>query len=201
MTTANRSLDRLSWFRWVTAGEFVGFAVPAVVGAVSASPALLVLAGVVEGAVLGWAQARVLTRVLPGLPGLQWVATTAAAAGFAWTVAMTATANGERLATWPAVALLPVATVLGMAVLLSIGTAQWLVLRYHVANAHRWIWATGVAWGVALLVFLGVTTPLWQPGQGLALRVLIGVLGGLLMAATMAAITGAVLVRLVEERR
>jgi len=200
MTTANRSLDRLNWFRWVTAGEFAGFVLPAVAGAVAPWPAVLVLAGVVEGAVLGWAQARVLIRVLPGLPGLQWIATTAAAAGFAWTVAMTATANGERLASLPAVVLLPVAAVLRMAVLLSIGTAQWLVLRYHVRNAHRWVWATGVAWGVALLVFLVVTTPLWQSGQGLALRVLIGVLGGLLMAATMAVITGTALARLVEER-
>ncbi|HEX6343256.1 hypothetical protein [Umezawaea sp.] len=198
MTTANQPLDRLSWFRWVTAGEFVGFVLPAVAGAVAPWPAVLVLAGVVEGAVLGWAQARVLPRVLPGLPGLQWIATTAAAAGFAWTVAMMATANGERLASLPAVVLLPVAAVLGMAVLLSIGTAQWLVLRYHVQNAHRWVWATGVAWGMALLVFLVVTIPLWQPG--LALRVLIGVLGGLLMAATMALITGTALARLVEER-
>lgn len=200
MTIANRSLDRLSWFWWVTAGEFVGFALPAVVGAVSAAPAALVLAGVVEGAALGWAQARVLTRVLPGLPGLQWIATTAAAAGFAWTVVLTATTNGPQLTGFPAVVLLPVAALLGMAVLLSIGTAQWLVLRYHVANAHRWVWATGVAWGVALLVFLVVATPLWQPGQGLAARVLIGALGGLLMAATMAVITGTALVRLVEER-
>jgi hypothetical protein len=200
MTTANRSLDRLSWFRWVTAGEFVGFAAPAVAGAMSGSVAVLVLAGVVEGAVLGWAQARVLTRALPALPALQWIATTAAAAGFAWTVAMTATANGERLASLPAAVVIPVAAVMGMAVLLSIGVAQWLVLRYHVENAHRWIWATGLAWGVALLVFVVVTTPLWQPGQGLALRVLIGVLGGLLMAATMAVITGAALVRLIEER-
>ena len=53
--------------RWVvatTCGELAGFAIPAIVGAAAtragagqgASMALLVLAGVGEGAVLGWAQ-------------------------------------------------------------------------------------------------------------------------------------------------
>jgi hypothetical protein len=167
MTTTERSLDRRTWFGWVTAGEFLGFAVPAVVGAANAPAAALVLAGVVEGAVLGWAQAHVLRRAIPGLPVRQWIAATALAAGFAWMVAVTATANGERLRTWPGPVLLPIATLAGMAILLSIGTAQWTVLRHHVRNANRWIWATAFAWTAALLVFLTVATPLWQPGQGL----------------------------------
>ena len=42
-----------TWFRWTTAGEFAGFLAPALVGAVTTSPQLLVLAGLAEGAVLG----------------------------------------------------------------------------------------------------------------------------------------------------
>jgi hypothetical protein len=49
---------------------------------------------------------------------------------------------------------------------------------------------------VALGVFTAVTTPLWQPGQGAVTVSLIGVLGGLLMAVAMAAVTGVGLLRL-----
>ena len=51
---------------------------------------------------------------------------------------------------------------------------------------------------LGLLVFFAVTTPLWQPGQPPVLIALIGALGGLLMAATTAAVTGAALTRLVR---
>lgn len=189
------------WFWWVTAGEFSGFTVPAVLGAVNSLPALLVAAGLAEGAVLGWTQAHVLRRALPGFSVVRWTTATALAAGFAWAVAMSMSANGERLASWPVAVLVPLAAIAGMAVLLSIGSAQWLVLRHHVERAHRWIWATALAWGAGLVVFLAVATPLWQPGQGLLLRAVIGVVAGLLMAATMAAVTGAAITRLTGATR
>ncbi|MEU7835050.1 MULTISPECIES: hypothetical protein [unclassified Nonomuraea] len=43
-----------------------------------------------------------------------------------------------------------------------------------------------------------MTTPLWQPGQPGWLIAVIGVLGGAVMAATVAALTGAALVRLLR---
>lgn len=190
-----------SWFRWTTAGEFAGFLTPALMGAVTSSPQLLVLAGVAEGAVLGAAQAVVLRRVDRTLNGRGWIGATALAAGFAWTIAMLAVDNGDRLNTLPLAALLPIAAVSGIAVLLSLGTAQWFVLRDHFPGAHQWVWANALAWGAGLLVFAAVTTPLWQPGQPPVLIALIGALGGLLMAGTMAAITGAALARLLRNRR
>ena len=191
---------RWSWFRWTTAGEFAGFLVPALVGALTSSPQLLVLAGVAEGAVLGVAQAVVLCRVDGGLRRRNWIGATALAAGFAWAIAMLVVHNGERLNALPLAALLPIAAVAGTGVLLSLGTAQWFVLRRHFARAHLWIWANALAWGAGLLVFTAVTTPLWQPGQSPVLIALIGALGGLLMAAAMAAVTGAYLTRVVGER-
>jgi hypothetical protein len=74
---------------------------------------------------------------------------------------------------------------LGAGLLLSIGTAQWILLRHLVSRGGRWITVTA-----GLAVFLAFTMPLWRPGQPLALTVVIGVAGGTLMAATMAAITG-----------
>ena len=189
-----------SWFRWTTAGEFAGFLAPALMGAVTESPQLLVLAGMVEGAMLGAAQAVVLRRVDRTLNSRGWIGATAVAAAFAWAVAMLAVHNGDRLNTLPLAAVLPIAAVTGIAVLLSLGTAQWFVLRHHFPGAHQWVWANAVAWGAGLLVFTAVTTPLWQPGQPAVLIALIGALGGLLMAATMAAVTGAALTRLVGRK-
>ena len=53
-------------------------------------------------------------------------------------------------------------------------------------------------WAVGLLVFTAITTPLWAPGQPAALMAAIGVLGGLAMAGTVAALTGWALVRLLR---
>ncbi|GLZ27904.1 hypothetical protein Lesp02_00940 [Lentzea sp. NBRC 105346] len=195
--TATHDLTK-AWFRWVTAGEFAGFLAPALAGALTSSPVLLVVAGIAEGAILGTAQALVLRRVLPKLKTAEWVGVTALAAGFAWAVAMVAVSNGARLAALPLVVQLLIAAVAGTGVLLSIGIAQWLVLHHQVTGAHVWVWANAIAWGAGLIVFTAVTTPLWQPGQPPVLIALIGALGGLLMAATMAAITGATLARLVK---
>jgi hypothetical protein len=191
-----------AWFRIVTASEFLGFAVPAVVGALTAgsAPAMavpaLLAAGAVEGTMLGWGQATVLRRALPDLKRARWIVATAAAAVLAYGIGVIPSSFGEALASWPTGLLVPVVGVLGTVLLLSIGTAQWLVLRHHIPSAGRWIAVTAVAWLVGLAVFMGFTMPLWQPGQPIAYTVLIGVAGGLLMAATTSAITGAGLRRL-----
>ncbi len=191
----------LRWFRAVTVGECLGFLMPATVGALTAhtadavSVALLVLAGAAEGAVLGWFQARVLRRALPGLPVARWTVATAAAAALAWAIGMTFGTQGDRLAGMPVAALVPLAAGGGLVLLFSIGVAQWAVLRARVHGAGRWIWGTALAWTVALVAFMAVTMPLWQPGQGTVLIALVGVLGGLVMAATVAALTGWLAVR------
>ncbi|WP_433663215.1 hypothetical protein ACQPW1_14370 [Nocardia sp. CA-128927] len=81
---------------------------------------------------------------------------------------------------------------------MSIGVTQWLALRHRLHHARQWIWATALAWSAGLLVFTAFATPLWQPGQSTLLVAAIGVAGGLLMAATMAAVTGAFLVRILR---
>lgn len=96
----------------------------------------------------------------------------------------------------PVGVLIPIAVLLGTLLLASIGTAQWLVLRHLVHRSGWWILLTGVAWTAGLLIFTSVTTPLWQPGQSQLVIAAIGVLGGLLMAGTVAAVTGWGMVRL-----
>ncbi|MDQ1652851.1 MAG: hypothetical protein QOI35_2051 [Cryptosporangiaceae bacterium] len=198
-----RELER-AWFWTVTAAETVGFAVPACAGAAmaGASPAVslaaLVAAGAAEGALLGAGQAVVLRQALPGLPARAWIGVTAAAAALAYLIGLIPSTAGPALAAVPRPALVPAAAVLGTALLASIGTAQWLVLRRHAPRAATWIATTAAAWSVGLAAFLGFAMPLWQPGQAIGAVVAIGVGGGLLMAVTTSAITGHALRRLLR---
>ncbi|WP_112273723.1 hypothetical protein [Lentzea terrae] len=196
-TTLTREVWK-TWFAWVTAGEFLGFLAPALTGALTSSAPVLVLAGTAEGAILGAAQCLVLRRTFPSLSAPHWIGVTALAAGFAWAVALLAVDHSQFLGNLPLPALLALVSIAGIGVLLSLGTGQWLVLRHHVARAHLWVGANAVAWAAGLVVFAAFTTPLWQPGQPAVLIALIGALGGLVMAATMAAITGSALTRLLN---
>ncbi|WP_280408053.1 hypothetical protein [Nocardia brasiliensis] len=195
------------WRRWcmsVTLGELFGFAAPALAGALvrDAAPATaalaLLAAGALEGTVLGWFQARVLHTVIPGLRRADWILATALGALLAWTIGVIPVVAGEGLGSWPPAVVIPAATIGGVVILLSIGGTQWLVMRRHIHHAGQWIRANAAAWLVALLVFTAITTPLWQPGQSTALVALIGLFGGLLMALTMAAVSGAFLVRILR---
>jgi hypothetical protein len=191
-----------AWLAWTTLGETVGFCVPAAVATLTAnSPATvslpsLLLAGAVEGAFLGGAQAHVLRRALPDLPAWRWVAVTSAAATAAWLIGLVPSTLGRVLVGWPVVVRAGIFVVGGMALLLSIGTAQWTVLRHHVPRAGRWIGVTAVGWLAGLTAFMLVAPPLWREGQPAALTGAIGVLAGLVMAATVAAVTGLGLERL-----
>ncbi len=103
-----------------------------------------------------------------------------------------------RLTALPGPVLGAIGGVLGVVLLATIGGAQWWVLRRVRPRSGFWVPATGASWAVGLGVFAAVTTPLWRPGQPTALVVAIGLLGGLLMAATVAALTGFALLRLVR---
>ena len=198
--------DTATWWRWVsrvTLGEAAGFLFPVLVvlsGAddPAAGPwlAALLLAGAAEGAVLGWAQSSVLVTLIPGLSRTDWILRTAMAAVVAWGIGLGPSTWAAGIADLPVIAVVVLAVTAGVVLLCSIGLAQWTVLRRHVPAALRWIAWTAGAWVVALGVFTAVTTPLWQPDQGAVTVSLIGVLGGLLMAAAMAAVTGVGLLRL-----
>lgn len=181
----------------VSAGEAAGFLVP--VGVVLAGAghlsgpaglAVLLAAGAAEGVLLGAAQAAVLHRVLEGFPRRDWVLRTAAAAVLAWALGLAPSTWATGVLDWP-VTVQAVLSLVGAGVLLaSIGVAQWTVLRRSVPRAGRWIAWTAAGWLAGLAVFTAVTTPLWQPGQSPALVAAVGVLGGVLMALAMAAVTG-----------
>ena len=121
--------------RWVvatTCGELAGLAIAATVGATAtsagvgqgASMGLLVLAGVGEGTVLGWAQSRMLRRELPELRTGDWIRATAAGAAVTWHIGMLpSTFGGRLLELWPPL-LVALGGVAGVALLATIGAAQ-----------------------------------------------------------------------------
>ena len=207
MVTATPPRSRALWATWfltVTVAELVGFSAPLLAGALTADagpgvavPALLV-AGAVEGAVLGSGQAAVLRRALPELPGRRWVVATAVAAVFCYALGLLPSTSAGVWAAWPVALTFVIAVALGLLLLGAIGLAQWWVLRRHVPRAAWWIPATGVAWLAALAAFLAIAVPLWQPGQPTMLVVGIGLVAGLVVAAVVAAITGWALVRLLQ---
>jgi len=197
---------RRSWLVATTLGESAGFLVPSVVAALvwGRHPGLtlvvMVAAGVGEGLLLGAAQSIVLGREFLGFSRIAWTAATAAGAAAAWFLAMLAVTTSPAWTHWPPAVTVPLGLLLGFSVLVSIGLAQWTVLRRHVARSRTWVPVNAAAWLLGLGVLLGITTPLWHEGQSTALVVAIGALGGLAMALTVAAVTGWWLVRLVSPR-
>jgi hypothetical protein len=194
------------WVRATTLGELAGFTIPALVGTAVAAAGveslaaagLLVLAGTGEGAVLGWAQSRALRRDLPGLSTAEWIRATAAGAALAWAIGMTPSTFFEVLRTLPPPLLVVLGVLAGLALLSTIGVTQWLVLRCHVEGAGVWVAANVLGWLAGLVVvFVAIGA---APAGSPVLIVAFSVLGGLGMGLTVALVTGAFLVRLLERR-
>jgi hypothetical protein len=189
-------------------GEALGFGVPGAIGAVAVAlavpeAALIVLmigAGSIEGAALGLAQSIGMQRDLPFVPRWDWVCATALAAACAWALGMTFGTQAERLADVSIALAVIAAGLVGITIVLSIGTAQWLVLRRYLSNARWWIAANAAAW----LLGVGVVFAVMAPTNEDTPAVLIGLLavaGGVAMAAIVAVVTGYALARIVATGR
>jgi SAM-dependent methyltransferase len=182
-------------------------------GAIVAGAAAAVLLGVVlEGVVVGWAQARVLRLALPEVQGGKWILATALGAGAAWTLGMIPStvmallASSKPDAEAAGAAEPGRAVQYGMAVILGavtgpiLGFAQTRVLRRRVARAWRWLPANAAAWAAGMLViFVGMDLLPWAEG-GWPLH------GGLLLVTGLAglavgAIHGRVLLTFAREAR
>lgn len=172
---------RRFWWQWIVAnglGELLGLGGVALIGLFAfrqfgeptdptqvARLALgMVALGAFEGAVVGWAQARVLRTVLPGLRG--WVRATVVGAVVAWAIGMLpstlmslAQSPDAQAAAEPALPLvLLLAAALGLVAGPLLAVFQWRRLRTVVAKGSAWwLAANAAAWALGMpIIFIGV---------------------------------------------
>jgi hypothetical protein len=139
---------------------------PGVAAVLSAALAAVVLGIILEGVLVGAAQARVLCAALPRLSPARWISATMIGAGLAWLLGMIpstvaaltapAASSGGASTGEPAAAVqYGLAALLGGVTGPVLGLAQWQVLRRHVARAGRWIGANALAWALGMVVIFG----------------------------------------------
>ena len=182
------------WIAWVTAGESLGFAFPVTVGVLTATLGwaeratypVLVVAGLVEGGLLGLCQAQLLRhwQILPRRR--DWVVATSAAAAVAWSIGLIPSTMGGPALTPATVVLVALG---GLTLLLSLPVSQHLVLRRYLDGAWRWIPINVLAWSAGLLWTL-VPSPFIDEQTPSAVLVIVYAVAGLGMAATVALISG-----------
>jgi hypothetical protein len=143
----------------------------------------LLLAGCVEGAILGYGQAK--ASPLP-LAKMRFVLLTSLGAGLAWASAFSA--MNLISSPLPPVLVVPLAlgfSTLGVAI---IGMAQWFEIRRHSSWAHHWISWSALAWLLALPVSLA-PSPFVDPSTPLWVHLVLWPVAGVLMAHVMALVT------------
>lgn len=59
-----------------------------------------------------------------------------------------------------------------------VGMAQWLMIRHHLQQAHRWIWVSGLGWGALALLHIGAIGWIAPETSSLSIRVLFGLFYG-----------------------
>jgi hypothetical protein len=167
--------NRIGFWRWtITCGiaEFLGIALAALwwvlVDRLEPEPDRLAMqlfmlalkgcSGIIEGAILGYAQATVLRRGYPALSRRGWTAATMILAFIGWVLGsapsiFTAVNGGTSVSIEPSITqVMLFAALFGLAVGAAFGGAQWLVLRRAARRAYLWVPANMVAWMVALPV-------------------------------------------------
>lgn len=186
------ALPRHRWVLLVTLAEAIGFLAPAGAGVLSARAGLsgfsqasvVIVAGLVEGLVLGTGQARAFP--LP-VRRRRYALLTALGAGAVWAMVMATMALAER-DSLPAEVVVVIGAGAAILGLVAIGACQAIELRHHGRGARHWILWTALAWVVAL-PWSFAPGPFVDESTPLSSNLVLWVCGGVLMAYTMALIT------------
>lgn len=209
VSVAARTAPRLGrWVGFTVLGESFGFLIPVTGFALAAmlgleawgAWALLVVLGSGEGALLGLGQSLGLRGSSAEVPIGRWVGATAIAASVAWSIGMLLPTFADlRVAIdWSSPWSWAVAGAAGLVLLATIPLAQWPVLaRAGVPRARRWVPINMGAWLVGL-VFTFLPSPFIDESSAPALVFALFAAGGVLMASTVALLTGLGLRRMVR---
>lgn len=202
-STDQRVASRWRWTVWTGLGELIGFglvgllAFAMLVGGDEPSLRTLIafsiLAAVVEGGALAYAQWRALrTRVRVGYAA--WALATIWPAALAYVAGMLL---GPRVGTLGAPIALIIALAFAAALLLGalMGLGQWLVLRTRADRASWWIPANAIGWGIGLVAAVGGVS-IASDASSVWMSVTVSVLAGLGMGATVGFVTSFAFLRL-----
>jgi hypothetical protein len=169
----------------------------------------MLVAGAIEGTLLGFFQWRVLVGKFPGIPKNEWLFYTILVAVAGWFLGTLPSlffipsnpAGYQQSGTSFSVdfshpfifALLSVGT--GLALGAVFGLFQCFSLRKYAQKAYSWIWANALGWGAALgWIYLFASIPTAQ--SRLLFTVTMGISGGLLAGLSVGGITGYYLLKL-----
>jgi hypothetical protein len=164
---------------------------------------LIAITSVLEGALIGYFQWRVLRGIFPTISGTMWVGATMIAAGsgcllswlptsFALTTAVASRMGDTTVGTAAAV---NICLVTGALIGLVWGVAQYAVLRLHVHQGGGWVLASVAAWTISFVpVYFAAFVP-DRTTSPLA-HVVVAAAAGLVLGSTLGLVHGRVLVAL-----
>jgi hypothetical protein len=175
--------------------------------AILGSTAFAIVAGaLLEGGVVGYAQARVIHVRFPVLRTRAWILATVTGAGAAWLLGMIPSTvlslreTGAPSATAPEpgpIALLLLTAAMGAVLGPVLSTPQYFVLKRLVNGAAWWIAANALAWALGMIVIFAAIGTL--PADASDLRAAVTVAASCLGAgALVGAVHGPTLLRLME---
>lgn len=211
---------RINWIFNDAAGIFLGIAVaagilslesqwlgtPGTVAGKAEGLGIALLGGLIAGTILAWFQYRILQRRYPALSWKVWWGNTVLAFIAAWGLAIlpsfSYTGHNAMQEVVPPFGI-PVYTLIYGSILFGaimgaiIGFAQWMELRKHREDAGEWIGVNVFGWslGLFLLTLLGFVF-----ADQLSAFLLVGIVGGLIAALCIAAITSMFFQRMEEGR-
>jgi hypothetical protein len=166
----------------------------------------MLVAGAIEGSLLGWFQWKILKEITK-IRKAEWMRATILVAVLGWFRGMLPSlffvppagpegSVGSGLFDDP---LVFAAMCIGSGLVLGaiFGTFQYFVLRKYMSNAAWWILANALGWGVGLgWIYAGASLPDEQ--SGLVLNIVAGASGGILAGLSVGVITGLFLRKLKE---
>jgi hypothetical protein len=181
-------------------------------GAILLGAAVAVVLGtLLEGTLVGYAQAHVLAARLPSLRARRWIAATSLGAGIAWTLGMVPSTvaalaqwpsepagAGAASDEWPTGLMLLLAALMGTLLGPVLALPQWRVMRDFVPRAWRWLPANAAAWMVGMvIVFAGMHQVVWSRGVPATMDAVFTICA--VAGLAVGAVHGAVLVRMLRD--
>lgn len=204
---------KLLWLLTCSVGEMAGLGAALAVGAASVlvlgAPSstggrllvlvVMMLAGALEGIIVGHFQGRVLSRLLPRFPRRRYLTATAAAAAVGWAVGVITPlffvkGGFDPETSWRATtATLLFVAFLGALLGLLFGGAQSLALDGAAENRRLWVMGNAVGWAAGV-PFTALFPSLLPDGAPMTAVVVTGAIGGLIAGAWVAIATAPVVV-------